>query len=491
MKHYRQLSLMTAILLTLPLIACGETATTTDETATATASDTTTSPSSEYTDPGIDFGGETFTVAAHVWDTPWQLANYNEVFIDEENGDFLNDAIVKRTQLIEEQFNLNLDIYPIAERNKPTELVTAALAGDDVYKFGLVMSASLPTMLGTEGMLVDLNSVPTLDFTHSWWDQNAIDELNLFGVQYAALGDVNLYAKGGPVVNFFNKEMIESNGLENPYELVRSGKWTLDKMIEMATAVSRDLNSNGVPDIDDCFGFMGETDSMFYLLTGCDVRFSEHDDEKIEITIMSERSVDAISKISDLLNDKHVTMFSSDYQAGYSNVFFELLIPTLGNNRALFFSNNLLASLNMRDMEVDFGILPLPKYNEEQENYVSFSNTWFNDYVIIPSTNTDLERTGEVIEAMCYYSQQYVVPAFIDNAVMNKTIRDDDSGEMIELVFDTMEYDIALIFNWGGIQGTVTGMKSKSGQSYASVYEASKAAILAAVDETTEELKNR
>ena len=490
MKHYRQLSLMTAILLTLPLIACGETATTTDETTTAAASDTT-ARSSEYTDPGIDFGGETFTVAAHVWDTPWQLANYNEVFIDEENGDFLNDAIVKRTQLIEEQFNLNLDIYPIAERNKPTELVTAALAGDDVYKFGLVMSASLPTMLGTEGMLVDLNSVPTLDFTHSWWDQNAIDELNLFGVQYAALGDVNLYAKGGPIVNFFNKQMIEENGLENPYELVRSGKWTLDKMIEMATAVSRDLNSDGVPDKDDSFGFMGETDSMFYLLTGCDVRFSEHDDEKIEITIMSERSVDAISKISDLLNDKHVTMFSSDYQAGYSNVFFELLIPTLGNNRALFFSNNLLASLNMRDMEVDFGILPLPKYNEEQENYVSFSNTWFNDYVIIPSTNTDLERTGEVIEAMCYYSQQYVVPAFIDNAVMNKTIRDDDSGEMIELVFDTMEYDIALIFNWGGIQGTVTGMKSKSGQSYASVYEASKAAILAAVDETTEELKNR
>ena len=491
MKHYRQLSLMTAILLTLPLIACGETATTTDETATATASDTTTSPSSEYTDPGIDFGGETFTVAAHVWDTPWQLANYNEVFIDEENGDFLNDAIVKRTQLIEEQFNLNLDIYPIAERNKPTELVTAALAGDDVYKFGLVMSASLPTMLGTEGMLVDLNSVPTLDFTHSWWDQNALDELNLFGVQYAALGDVNLYAKGGSVVNFFNKEMIEENGLENPYELVRSGKWTLDKMIEMATAVSRDLNSNGVPDIDDCFGFMGETDSMFYFLTGCDVRFSEHDDEKIEITIMSERAVDAIAKIADLLNDKHVTLFDGDCPAGYSNVYFEIMIPTLGNNRALFFSNNLLASLNMRDMEVDFGILPLPKYNEEQENYVSFSNTWFNDYVIIPSTNTDLERTGEVIEAMCYYSQQYVVPAFIDNAVMNKTIRDDDLGEMIELIFDTMEYDIALIFNWGGIQGTVTGMKSKSGQSYASVYEASKAAILAAVDETTEELKNR
>ena len=491
MKHYRQLSLMTAIMLTLPLIACGETAVPADETATATASDTTTSPSSEYTDPGIDFGGETFTVAAHVWETPWQLANYNEVFIDEENGDFLNDAIVKRTQLIEEQFNLNLDIYPIAERNKPTELVTAALAGDDAYKFGLVMSASLPTMLGTEGMLVDLNSVPTLDFTHSWWDQNALDELNLFGVQYAALGDVNLYAKGGPVVNFFNKEMIESNGLEDPYELVRSGKWTLDKMIEMATAVSRDLNSNGVPDIDDCFGFMGETDSMFYLLTGCDVRFSEHDDEKIEITIMSERSVDAIAKIADLLNDKHVTLFDGDCPTGYSNVYFEIMIPTLGNNRALFFSNNLLASLNMRDMEVDFGILPLPKYNEEQENYVSFSNTWFNDYVIIPSTNTDLERTGEVIEAMCYYSQQYVVPAFIDNAVMNKTIRDDDSGEMIELVFDTMEYDIALIFNWGGIQGTVTGMKSKSGQSYASVYEASKAAILAALDETTEELKNR
>ena len=86
MKHYRQLSLMTAILLTLPLIACGETATTTDETTTAAASDTTTSPSSEYTDPGIDFGGEVFAVAAHQSESPWQIKKYNLVYEEEEDG---------------------------------------------------------------------------------------------------------------------------------------------------------------------------------------------------------------------------------------------------------------------------------------------------------------------------------------------------------------------------------------------------------------------
>ena len=490
MKHYRQFSLMTAILLTLPLIACGETATTTDETTTAAASDTT-AQSSEYTDPGIDFGGEVFTVAAHQSESPWQIKKYNLVYEEEEDGDIINDSIVKRTQLLEEQFNFELEIFPVEAHDNPVEITTSILAGADDFKFGMIVSASMPALLNTPGMLTNLNDISSLNLDHSWWNEDATKEMNIFGKQYAALGSINLLAMSSPIVTYFNKQMISEYNLEDPYELVKSGKWTLDKMIEMATAVSRDLNSNAVADADDCFGFMGETTSLIYLLTGCGVRFSTHDSNSIEITIMSEKTTDVLAKTVDLLNNRTVTMCNTDYASGYGNVFFELMIPTLGSNRGLFFSNQLLCSLNMRNMEVDFGILPMPKYNEEQSEYVSVSNSWWDDFVIVPSTNTDLERTGYVIDAMGYLSQQYVIPAFIDNTVMNKAIRDDESAEMIELIYDTLNFDIALMYKWGNIKETVTGMKSKSGQSYASVYEASKAAILAAVDETTEELKNR
>ena len=204
---------------------------------------------------------------------------------------------------------------------------------------------------------------------------------------------------------------------------------------------------------------------------------------------MSEKTVDAIGKIVGLINDNRVSMMNYTYEKDYNNVFFELFIPQLGANRALFFSNQLLASLNMRSLEVDFGVLPMPKYDENQESYSSFSNTWFTDYVVIPPTNTDTVRTGALIEAMNYYSQQYVVPAFIDNVVKNKSVRDEESAKIISDIIDNMQYDIALMFNWGDIQQTVTGMRGKQGQSYASVYESARSGIEADVEKTVEALK--
>lgn len=300
---------------------------------------------------------------------------------------------------------------------------------------------------------------------------------------------MNLYAKGSPIVTYFNKQIIEDYGLDNPYELVDNGKWTLDRMIGMAEAAASDINGDGKVDTDDRFGFIGEDDSQVYLLTGCGVRFSTHDDKDINITIMSEKTVDAIGKIVGLINDNRVSMMNFTYGKDYNNPFFELFIPQLGANRALFFSNQLLASLNMRSLEVDFGVLPMPKYDENQESYSSFSNTFFTDYVVIPPTNTDTVRTGALIEAMNYYSQQYVAPAFIDNVVKNKSVRDEESAKIISDIIDNMQYDIALMFNWGDIKQTVTGMRGKQGQSYASVYESARSGIEADVEKTVEALK--
>lgn len=481
--------LLAALIVSTASCGSGGTSETTTKTDVSDYVTTQAETTSEYTPSKVSFGGKTIWIATCQWDTPWQLAKYNHVSEYEESGDVINDALVKRTRQVEEELDVKLEAFPIKSRNNPTEFTTAVAAGDDEFAFGMVMSCGLPTILGTEGMLIDLNTVPTLDLSHSWWNQNAVREMNLFGVQFAALGDVNIYNKGAPIVTYFNKQMVTDYKLDNPYELVDSGKWTLDKMCSMASDASNDLNGNGEIDIEDSFGLMAETDSQIYLLTGCGVRFSEHDDKEIRITIMNEKTTDVMEKIVKTLNDRKVTMMNTDYANGVSNIFFDVFIPQLGANRGLFFSNQLIASLNMRGLEVDFGVLPMPKYDEAQESYSNFSNTWFTDYVVIPATNTDLERTGALIEAMGYYSQQYVTPAFIDNVVMNKTVRDEESAKIVQDIIDNMQYDIALIFNWGGIQGTVTQMRNASGQSYSSVYEARKNQILEEMNNTVNQLQ--
>lgn len=133
--------------------------------------------------------------------------------------------------------------------------------------------------------------------------------------------------------------------------------------------------------------------------------------------------------------------------------------------------------------------MPLPKYDEAQKDYISIANTFFSDHVIVPSTNPNLEMTGIILEAMGYYSQQLIVPAFIDKTVMNKSVRDEDSAKMIELVLATQTSDVAFIFDWGKINSNFATMAGANNINFASSYASIESNIDAALEKTIADLK--
>lgn len=486
-KSVRFIALLLALLLSAT--ACGGA----DAPAADTTipEDTTTAEqiSSEYKKPDVDYGGRTIRAASYDWRGDfWRVADYN-LFLSEENGDILNDAAVKAKRRVEEELNVKLEMFELGAANKPDEIITAVMAGDDEFKFALQMQIGLPKLLSDPSLLVDLNAVPTLDLSHSWWDQNAVEAYSLYGKQYAAVGDICYYSKTSLISYFFNKKMIVDNNLENPYDLVREGKWTLEKMDKMVRDVSRDLNGNAEYDTDDQYGFMGERASMAYTLVGCGQRFSDYNDKgELEIVINTERTVDVIDRFLKLINDPSCSLPVYKHEKNFENVWVDLFLKKLKDNTALFFSNQLYVALNMRDMQADFGILPLPKYDEKQENYVTTTSSWWSDNLIIPATNSELEMTGHVIEAMGFYAQQYVTPAFVNETVISKTIRDEDSVEMIDILYDGIIYDMAMIFEWGSVVNLVNTLPIKD-TGFSSTYAAKEPAILAALESTVKKLK--
>lgn len=46
----------------------------------------------------------------------------------------------------------------------------------------------------------------------------------------------------------FNRDLIEAEGLEDPYELYANGEWTFEKMTEMARKATRDTDGDGIVD---------------------------------------------------------------------------------------------------------------------------------------------------------------------------------------------------------------------------------------------------
>jgi hypothetical protein len=99
--------------------------------------------------------------------------------------------------------------------------------------------------------------------------------------------------------------------------------------------------------------------------------------------------------------------------------------------------------------------------------------------------------TGNVLEAMGYYSQQYVTPAFIETTVLGKSIRDDDSAKMVEMILDNQAYDIALLFNWGNISGMISNMEKDTGLGLASEYAKIEPTIKAEMQKTMDELLDK
>ena len=47
------------------------------------------------------------------------------------------------------------------------------------------------------------------------------------------------------MVLFFNKKLIEEYDLDDPYALVKSGEWTLDRLFSMSSEMLLDLNGDG------------------------------------------------------------------------------------------------------------------------------------------------------------------------------------------------------------------------------------------------------
>ena len=111
------------------------------------------------------------------------------------------------------------------------------------------------------------------------------------------------------------------------------------------------------------------------------------------------------------------------------------------NGHALFSQRVPNDIYKLRDMEDDIGILPMPKYDASQENYIAAA--WGGAVWTLPKTfdTADADNLGIVLEAMSYATYHEVVPVYKEIALKTKTARDNESEEMLDIIFDNVYFD--------------------------------------------------
>jgi ABC-type glycerol-3-phosphate transport system substrate-binding protein len=259
--------------------------------------------------PDYDWEGHIFRIltdrAVDVDD--WAMRNVRDIMAKEElTGEPLNDAIYNRNAALEEKYNFTIEQVFSSQTTAFDSLRIAVRAGNDYFDAVSIGGFAPSGIAAQEGFLVDLFDMHYFDFEKPWWNQSVVKDLSIGGKLFFVSGDMTLKNRDAIVVLLFNKQLIANLNLDNPYEFVRGGQWTLSQFSEMARAAASDLNGDGHLRLnDDRFGFLSAWDSMGgdAFIRGAGVRFAGKDSGGSPVlTFGSDRDFKAISAVNDLLS---------------------------------------------------------------------------------------------------------------------------------------------------------------------------------------------
>ena len=393
--------------------------------------------------PDEDFGGYTLRVTSRGDDWHAYPAHSRDIIATEEAmGDIINDAVYERNLAVQERFNIDITLQTFPELTGDGEagainaVKKAHAAGDDM--FDLILGHQI--MMGTaamEGYFANWYDMPYVDMTKPWWVQEVKDNLSIGNTTFLAMSDLSVSSHDNAYVILFNKQLHEDYQLENLYELVDKGTWTFDKFYSLFADIYQDLDGDGKRTIKDFYGLIEGGGYLNWFFAGGNRITLKDDKNRPYYDLLTERSTLTFSKVSNMLLNDGVYRFDI-----WIN---EDIIPMFEAGRGMFLGTQIGSIPLLRGMTVDFGILPYPKLNEEQENYLNFIDG-HSSFMAIPTMVGEREKVGAIVEALSYESYKKVVPAYFDVALKTKFARDNESEKMIDIIFRGSVYDFDYVF---------------------------------------------
>lgn len=434
MKKTISMLLLCAMLTSLAACGNGTTSETESQTPAAeseTVTDTVeTEPMPEL--PQRDFEGYTYRILS--------TEDTNKfICAAESTGEVVNDAVYASNAAVGEQFNITFTTIPITSNSDATIIQSYIMAGEDAYDVAQLHDCTSGSM-ALNGWFHNVYEIPYVDTTKPWWPQFTVDSLTLNGKMYLISNYTTYRAMHETRVAFFNRDMIEDMAMESPYDLVREGTWTVDKIASMTKDVYVDVNGDGKQDKGDTMGFTF-TSAPYCWLESFGVETYQKvspDSAELVLNANTEVVVNLVDKLYNWLCQKDSSIWCK-----------------MGNTREeameMFASGSCLFTFKcigdqlpyLMETDMNYGIVPFPKLEESVQDYVSACTDLL---LTIPVTADDMERTGMITEAMSYYGWKLILPAYCESALKNRYSTDKESAEMLDLIFQNRTISFAYLF---------------------------------------------
>lgn len=416
----------------------------------------------------LNFNGETINVLCR--EDEGNTSYINEIGSLEITGDVIDDAIYQRNRSVEQR--LNIVINPINmngywdNRNEFLGRVRNSVSsGDNEYDI-VVGYAAYISPLATEGMLRNLSDAPHVDYDRPWWNSKIIENANVKGKNYFVAGDIGLSCLSSTFAIYFNKRIADDLSIDNLYDLVRSGKWTKEKADEYTKLAAADLNGDGQMDFDnDRFGFVTNQAAEYGAAFNLRLTSNQNGEPKLDFDM---------EKISDALIWLNKFFYENEGAAPLDTVSksHTISLGIFEDGRSLFYSSHLGRIIYLRGMQDDFGVLPIFKWDENQD-YQTTTNDAISLFCV-PVTCEHFEATCATMEALAEEGYYSVQPAFYDVALQGKFTRDEESGEMLDIIKNSINFTFEMIYasNMDYMQNMINVLTNQKNTNFASYHAA-------------------
>ena len=399
-----------------------------------------------------------------------------EILVEGLTGEPINDAVFERNKAVEQR--LNIKITNVPDQDEPCEEVEIAVkAGTHEYD---IMAAACFVALGQtpRGIYANLRDTAYIDFNQPWWSDGLNDATQYKGTQYVLTGSMLLSIYRFAYATVFNQKLFDDAGEKYLYEYVEDGTWTLDKQISLVPRFHRD-NGNMVQDKDgDIYGFISTQHiSVDPYWSCCEVDILSRDEnDDFQIVFDSGKLYDVAEKVLELYygtdNSSYIlsTYGSDEHMDGCCDMFAEgkgamATIRVMGMERDTF-----------RSMDDKFGIVPMPKFDEQQQEYHTMLHDRFS-VVAIPTTaqGERLDELSAVLEALSSTGYKIVKPVYYEETLRTKIVRDPQSSAMMELIINSLTTDSGIFYTdaLGGFQNAFRDIVLSKQNTVISTYKAS------------------
>ena len=410
----------------------------------------------------LDFEGEELTV----------LLRNNEVTLrewyKESPEDELDEAVAMRNAAVEETLNVKLDyeIFNYGEWNASTALVNSMIVDDvvqDLHYYDIAVHWALAggyaSIRDCNANLLDKETFPYFEFSLPCWNQSIVDT-TVNNRLHLIAGDINISQFDYAVVIWYNKTLYdkkkEATDHEDIQDLALEGLWTYDELYMWATKLQEDSNGTPGNQVDDTYGFATLINDNFQPVPKDAVAAAFDIDLLIE-------NPDGTHSYNIMGNEKAAnarTMWINLLEANGSTD--DASVANFAAGKYLFYANMMYPgrdeNMTIREMEDKYGLLPMPKYDLDQEQYYTAAYDAYSLMSVLDHAQSTVPTKGDAISAYLqlateesytsvrgYYFNRIVKPKYFGTDDSLGTVS--KSIELFDIIISNITFDFWTIYS--------------------------------------------